>query len=109
MICVRDSDRFRGLLRQCRLKYWTSRSCCFAFSIVAKVPRLRRLPVEASFLREYKRNWPDLSFRIIGENHLSVLGRRFCRRGFPSAPEAPRRQSTAFPNKATLNRARHLK
>ena len=31
---------------------------------VGKVPRLRRFP-DASFLREYKRNCPDSSFRIM--------------------------------------------
>jgi hypothetical protein len=29
---------------------------------------LRRLPVEGSFLREYKRNWPDFSFRIMNQS-----------------------------------------
>lgn len=29
------------------------------------MPRLRRLPVDGSFFLEYKRNWPDLSFRIM--------------------------------------------
>ena len=50
---------------QCLLKYCTSRSCCLACSREEKVPRLRRLPVAASFLREYKRNCPDLSLRIM--------------------------------------------
>lgn len=71
------SDWFYGLfgseepatfLTQCRLKYWTSRSCCFAFSSESKVPRLRRFPVEGSVLREYKRYWPDLSFRITAKS-----------------------------------------
>jgi hypothetical protein len=50
---------------QCFLKYCTSRSCCFACSRFEKVPKLRRFPVEGSFLREYKRNCPDFNFRII--------------------------------------------
>src|SRR6202035_1881034 len=50
---------------QWRLKYCTARSCALAFSIVEKVPRLRRFPVFAFFLREYKRYSPDFSFRII--------------------------------------------
>jgi len=49
---------------QWRLKYCTSRSCCFAAASEEKVPRLRRFP-EVSFLREYKRYWPDLSFLIM--------------------------------------------
>jgi len=52
-------------LVQCRLKYCTSRSCCLAASSVANVPKLRGLPVCAFFFREYKRNCPDLSFRIM--------------------------------------------
>jgi hypothetical protein len=48
-----------------RLKYWTARSCASAAFRVAKVPRLRRFPVFASFFREYKRYWPELSFRIM--------------------------------------------
>jgi len=48
------------------LKYWTSRSCRLACTSVENVPRLRRLPVEASFFLEYKRYSPVLSFRIIG-------------------------------------------
>ena len=52
-------------LRQCFLKNCTSRSCCRAFSSVVNVPRLRRLPVDSLFLREYKRYSPDLSLRII--------------------------------------------
>ena len=50
---------------QCLLKYCTARSCCFAFSKVEKVPRLRRLPVLAFFFLEYSRNSPDLSLRIM--------------------------------------------
>src|SRR6266542_226094 len=38
--------------RQCRLKYWTARSWRSAAARDANVPRLRRFPVEGSFLRE---------------------------------------------------------
>jgi len=48
-------------------------SCCLACSIVVNVPRLRRLPVEASFFLEYRRYCPDLSFRIIPAIDASVL------------------------------------
>ena len=44
-----------------RLKYCTAFSCCFAFSIVLKVPRFLRLSVLGSFLREYKRYSPDFN------------------------------------------------
>jgi MFS family permease len=37
---------------QWRLKYWTSRSCCSACARESNVPRLRRLPVFGSSLRE---------------------------------------------------------
>ena len=37
---------------QWRLKYCTSRSCFSAAARVSKVPRLRRLPVFGSILRE---------------------------------------------------------
>ena len=35
-----------------------------------KVPRFRRFPVFGSFLREYKRYWPELNFRIIESSLL---------------------------------------
>src|SRR6185503_3092592 len=63
------------------LKYCTSRSRCLAFSSVEKVPRLRRFPVDASFLREYNRNSPDLSLRIMPHRMLKaalVCTPRFC-------------------------------
>jgi hypothetical protein len=41
--------------------------------MVAKVPRLRRLPVSASFFLEYKRYWPDLIFRIISDLDASYI------------------------------------
>src|ERR1700729_64394 len=50
---------------QCLLKDCAARSCCFAFSKVEKVPRLRRLPVLAFFFLEYSRHSPDLSLRIM--------------------------------------------
>jgi hypothetical protein len=61
-----QSEDAENLVRQeWRLKYCTSRSCCLAASSVLKVPRLRRFPVDVSFLREYKRYCPDFSFRIM--------------------------------------------
>jgi hypothetical protein len=53
-----------GAEAQERLKYWTARSCCCAACRVWKVPRLRRLPVFAFFLLEYKRYSPVFNFRI---------------------------------------------
>src|SRR4051812_11043468 len=50
---------------QCRLKYCTSRSCFSAASRVWNVPRLRRLPVFGSTLREYRRYPPAASLRIM--------------------------------------------
>src|SRR4029078_3552927 len=41
-----------GEYGQCRLKHWISRSCSCAARFELKVPRLRRLPVRGSFLRE---------------------------------------------------------
>ena len=43
----RKATYFRGSQRQCRLKYWTSRSCCFAFSSDAKVPAQQLLDTQA--------------------------------------------------------------
>jgi hypothetical protein len=48
-----------------RLKYWTARSWASADFRVSKVPKLRRLPVFGSLLREYSRYCPDFNFRII--------------------------------------------
>jgi hypothetical protein len=42
-------------LRLMALEILTGRSCALIFSIDLKAPRLRRLPVLAFFLREYKR------------------------------------------------------
>ena len=50
---------------QCRLKYWTARSWALAFASDENVPRLRRLPVLGFFFREYRRNSPDFSLRIM--------------------------------------------
>jgi hypothetical protein len=69
-VCLRASPG-----PQCFLKYWTSRSCCFAFSKLENVPRLRRFPVDSSFLREYRRYSPDLSLRII-EEWMPIPGAR---------------------------------
>jgi hypothetical protein len=47
------------------LKYCTAFSCASAARLVVNVPRFRRFPVVAFFLREYKRYWPLFSFRIM--------------------------------------------
>jgi hypothetical protein len=47
------------------LKYCTARSCFFAAARLEKVPRFFLRPVRESLLREYKRYFPDDSFRII--------------------------------------------
>ena len=49
---------------QCLLKYCTALSWSSAAFRVRNVPRFRRLPVLAFFLREYRRYPPDASFRI---------------------------------------------
>ena len=72
---VHGARRSRLRCTQCLLKYCTSRSCCFACSREEKVPRLRRLPVAPSFLREYKRNCPDLSLRIMPDIDASTTRR----------------------------------
>jgi hypothetical protein len=92
---------YRVLRRlQCRLKYCTARSWASAFSRVANVPRLRRLPVFASFLREYKRYCPDGSLRIISiwmkervreEAFDSVVSRRK-----PRAPQSASRSRCRY-------------
>jgi hypothetical protein len=56
---------FGRLQVQCLLKNCTARSCFFAAVKEENVPRFLRFPVLSSFLREYKRNSPDLSLRII--------------------------------------------
>src|SRR5205807_4495935 len=53
-------------IQPARLKNCTARSCFSAAWRVLNVPRLRRLPVFGSSLREYKRYWPELSLRTIG-------------------------------------------
>src|SRR4051812_38960018 len=57
---------------QCRLKYCTSRSCFSAASRVWNVPRLRRLPVFGSTLREYRRYPPAASLRIMATFSLPI-------------------------------------
>ena len=57
---ARDGESF-----QCRLKYWTARSCFLAAASGLNVPRFRRLPVVGPFFREYRRYWPEASFRIM--------------------------------------------
>lgn len=41
------------------------RSSRVAFSRESNFPRLLRLPVAASFLRDHRRNWPDSSVRLL--------------------------------------------
>ena len=53
---------------QRRLKNCTARSCFSAAARVENVPRLRRLPLFGSRLREYSRYCPDVSFRITEKN-----------------------------------------
>ena len=52
MIEAEGSGRPVDLAIQCRLKNWTSRSCCSAALRVLNVPKFRLRPVFASFLRE---------------------------------------------------------
>jgi len=52
------------------LKYCTARSCFTAAAREENVPKFFRLPVFASFLREYKRYSPDCSFRIMQKKML---------------------------------------
>src|SRR6476646_5845446 len=61
--------RIRPGMARWRLKYCTSRACVSAFSRVLKVPRLRRLPVLGSVLREYSRYSPLASLRIMACLH----------------------------------------
>lgn len=52
-IAPRRNGKLSGISRhQCRLKYWTARSCLSAAARDLNVPRLRRLPVLGSVLRE---------------------------------------------------------
>jgi len=60
-----------GLTYPRRLKYCTARSRSLAALRVVKVPRFRRLPVLAFFLREYNRYSPDFNFRIIRTSPLA--------------------------------------
>lgn len=67
------TTRHNKILQWC-LKYCTAFSWASAACLLEKVPRLRRFPVLAFFLREYKRYWPDLSLRIM-DNRLSCAMR----------------------------------
>ena len=60
-------SRREGLqdLLQCLLKNCTARSCFCAAASEPNVPKFFRLPVFASFLREYSRYSPDFSLRIM--------------------------------------------
>src|SRR5579862_5061088 len=63
---------------QPRLKYCTALSWASAACLVANVPRLRRLPVFAFFLREYNRYLPSFILRIMVSS-LALLGYRLRR------------------------------
>src|SRR5882762_5550007 len=67
------------LITQCRLKYWTARSCRLAAARLENVPRFRRLPVRGSIFLEYRRYFPEGSFRIMSQS--SPGRRRSGRRG----------------------------
>jgi len=60
---------------QARLKNCTARSCFLAAASDEKVPRFFLFPVFAFFVREYKRNSPDLSLRIITKEMPRTKGR----------------------------------
>ena len=53
------------------------------------VPRLRRFPVLAFFFREYRRYFPDFSFRIMLLPILCFGGRIQVEVSFDSAGQAP--------------------
>ena len=94
----------------CLLKYCTSRSCCLACSSVANVPRLRRLPVLASILREYKRNCPDFSLRIMPDVDARRISHAACcressgpRKSGPPVPESAASRFSAAANPISLS------
>ena len=60
---------------QCLLKYCTARSCFLAAASEENVPRFFLFPVFASFFREYSRNSPDLSLRIMETEDALAGGR----------------------------------
>jgi hypothetical protein len=66
---------YERLLQNC-----TSRSYRTAFSRESNLPRFMRLPVAASFLREYRRNSLDSSFRMTSPD---VKYKSFTRATFP--------------------------
>src|SRR5437660_820561 len=71
----RGADRRNAILTvQCRLKNCTARSCFSAAAREWNVPRLRRLPVFGSILREYSRNLPDESLRIMDGSSKGLAG-----------------------------------
>jgi hypothetical protein len=77
---LRNDSRFASpvIRNQCRLKYCTARSCFAAADRVLNVPRFLRRPVAGFRFREYKRYWPDLSFRIIAQPSTGLpLGHLF--------------------------------
>src|SRR6185503_1139810 len=71
-----------------RLKYCTARSCCSALSRLSNVPRFLRLPVFGSFLREYSRYLPVLSFLIIlfSGSGMSMIQRHVLKRRWLAVP-----------------------
>lgn len=91
---------------ECLWNNCTPHSSRFAFSRESNVPRFMprflRLPGAASFLREYRRNWPDSSFRIIANPDVkskpfaarAIFSRRRARLGVLT--RRPRSLSTAL-------------
>src|SRR5215207_4487844 len=70
---------------------WMARSCFTAAARVLNVPRFRLFRLFGSGFREYSRNSPDFSFRIIAVPQAAAR-RRFCR-VFAALREAARRGS----------------
>lgn len=66
------------------LQNYASRSARLAFSRESNPPAFLRVPIPAAFLREYKRNRPDSSFRIMAN---------------PDAPYKPFATRATFPRR----------
>lgn len=70
-----------------RLKYCTARSCFWAAAREENVPRFFRLPVFASFFREYKRYSPDCNLRIMTKKRCRSLSAGWQRKGRLRVPD----------------------
>ena len=91
---------------QCLLKNCTARSCFFAAASDENVPRFFLFPVFASFLREYKRNSPDFSLRIISTSKMRGP-RGGLAQATPRYPNTtPRDRSSGFVPASARRRAR---